>query len=388
MLWTTSKLRTLFNKLTNLSIDELSYLQLLLNVEGIGASRALILKAHYGRFEAVFNSHINNIGNVESIGLILANRIKAAGGQISEFKRKTETQLNIAEKLNASIITYFDNDYPSLLRNIYMPPIILFVKGSFLKEDENSVAIVGTRTPTQYGKNIAEKFTADLTANKITIISGLARGIDSAAHSTALKNGGRTIAVTGSGLDVIYPPENRRIYEEIAETGMIVSEFDFGTKPDAQNFPRRNRIISGLSLATLVVESDINGGAMQTANYAFDQDREVFAVPGNLNVKQSEGTNWLIQSGKAKLVKTAEDILLELKLKLVPEIGKNIPLPKPEMNLFEEKIYNVLAGEAKQIDEIASLSGLSTAECLVNLLSLEFKNAVRQLPGKKFEKIN
>lgn len=361
---------------------------MLLSTEGIGAARTLLLKNRYSSFKSVFNSHINALIDVEGINLLLANRIKNSLNRYGDMIKETDSLFRIAEKENASIITYFDDDYPSPLRNIYLPPIILFTKGKFLQNDENSVAIVGTRTPTQYGKTETEKFAQQLCAEGIVIVSGLARGIDSIAHSTAVKNGGRTIAVIGSGLDVIYPPENRRLFKEIEETGMIVSEFDFGTKPDAQNFPKRNRIISGLSLGTLVAESDINGGAMQTANYAFDQNREVFAIPGNLNIKQSEGTNWLIQSGKAKLVKNAQDILLELKLKLLPEIGKNIPKPKPEMNLFEEKIYNTLTGEAKHIDDIASLCGLSIPDCLVNLLSLEFKNAVRQLPGKKFELIN
>jgi DNA processing protein len=373
--------------LTKLTIDELSYLQLLLSIEGIGVARSLLLKNHFTDFQNVFSAHINSIQDIESISTVLANRIKNASSQIEEFKKLTESQFKIAERLNADIVTYFDDEYPEYLRNIYLPPLILFVKGKFSASDDNSIAIVGTRNPTQYGKTQAERFTTELVNNGIVVISGLARGIDSIAHSSTLKSGGRTIAVVGSGLDVIYPPENKRIFDEIPENGMIISEFDFGTKPDAQNFPRRNRIISGLSLGTLVVESDINGGAMQTANYAFDQNREVFAVPGNLNVKQSEGTNWLIQTGKAKLVKNPEDILIELKLKLVPEIGKNIPQPKPDLNLFEEKIYNTLTGEAKHIDEIAGLSGLSIPDCLVNLLSLEFKNVVRQLPGKKFERI-
>ena len=318
---------------------------------------------------------------------MLANRIKTGSLQVDEFIKRTEIQLNTAEKLQADIITYFDNDYPEPLRNIYLPPLLLFVKGKFAENDSASLAIVGTRNPTQYGRNQADRFANELACNNIVIVSGLARGVDSIAHSATLKQNGRTIAVIGSGLDVIYPPENKRLFEEITESGMIISEFDFGTKPDAPNFPRRNRIISGLSLGTLVIESDINGGAIQTANYAFDQNREVFAIPGNLAVKQSEGTNWLIQTGKAKLVKTPEDILIELKLKLLPSIGKNIPEPKPDMNLFEERIYDTLADNAKHIDEIANISGLSTSDCLVNLLSLEFKNAVRQLPGKKFERI-
>jgi DNA processing protein len=160
-----------------------------------------------------------------------------------------------------------------------------------------------------------------------------------------------------------------------------------GTKPDAQNFPKRNRIISGLSLGCLVIETAITGGAMQTAAFALDQNREVFAIPGNLGVRQSEGTNMLIQKGEAKLVRNAEDILVELELKLIPIIGKNIPKPTVELNLFEEKILNSLDGEPLQIDNISSITQLSTSECLVHLLSLEFKGLVKQMPGKIFSRI-
>lgn len=197
--------------------------------------------------------------------------------------------------------------------------------------------MVGTRQPTNYGKIQAERLAADLSNQNITIISGLARGIDSISHSAVLKNNGRTIAIVGSGLDVIYPPENKKLFEAISEQGAVISEFKLGTKPDAQNFPRRNRIISGMSLGCIVVETRIEGGAMQTAAFALDQDREVFAVPGNLGVKQSEGTNYLIQKGEAKLIRSAEDVLIELELKLKPVLGKNIPKQQIGLSLFEEK---------------------------------------------------
>jgi len=182
----------------------------------------------------------------------------------------------------------------------------------------------------------------------------MARGIDSVAHSAAIKNKGRTIAIIGSGLDIIYPPENRKLFEEISLNGCVISEFKLGTKPDAQNFPRRNRIISGMSLGCIVIETGINGGAMQTASFALDQNREVFSVPGNLGVRQSEGTNLLIQKGEAKLIRNSEDVLNELDLKLKPVIGKNIPKPQVEMNLFEEKILNALGSDPVQIDKFPS----------------------------------
>ena len=210
------------------------------------------------------------------------------------------------------------------------------------------------------------------------------RGIDSTAHFSALKNNGRTIAVIGSGLDIIYPAENKKLFNQIAENGVIISEFPLGTIPNAENFPKRNRIISGISLGTLVIETAITGGAMQTARLALDQNREVFAIPGNLGVRQSEGTNLLIQRGEAELIKNAEDILIELELKLKPILGKNIPKQQKDLTIFEEKIYNCLLNEPLHIDKIAEKTEQSTSDCLVHLLSLEFKGLVKQLPGKMF----
>lgn len=212
----------------------------------------------------------------------------------------------------------------------------------------------------------------------------MARGIDSIAHSSALKSKGRTIAVIGSGLDVIYPPENRKLFDKISENGAVISEFSLGTKPDAQNFPRRNGIISGLSLDVIVVETGATGGAMQTAAFALDQNREVFALSGNVGVKQSEGTNLLIQKSEAELLISAEDVITELELKLKPVLGKNIQKQHIVLTLFEEKIMNVMNSEPLHIDKISSLANLTTSDCLVNLLSLEFKGLIKQLPGKMF----
>ena len=188
-----------------------------------------------------------------------------------------------------------------------------------------SIAIVGTRQPTNYGKVQAERIASELALQGITVVSGMARGIDSIAHTRTVRDNGRTVAIIGSGLDVIYPPENRKLFQQIIENGMVISEYPLGTKPDAQNFPKRNRIISGLTLGTVVIETGVKGGAMQTASFALDQGKEVFAIPGNLGVRQSEGTNLLIQKGEAALIRSAEDILLELELKLQPVLGKNVP---------------------------------------------------------------
>ena len=370
--------------MSKLNIEDLARLDLLLTVDGIGPGKVRNLLSKFHSLENIFSANYSSLLTVDGISNNLAQRIHQGCKSLQHKITEIKIELEKLEKLNASIITVWDKEYPPILKKIYDPPLILYIKGNLEETDNFSIAIVGTRQPTNYGKMQAERFAADLSNQNITVISGMARGIDSISHSAALKNNGRTIAIIGSGLDVIYPPENRKLFEAISEQGAVISEFKLGTKPDAQNFPRRNRIISGMSLGCIVVETRIEGGAMQTASFALDQDREVFAVPGNLGIKQSEGTNYLIQKGEAKLIRSAEDVLIELELKLKPVLGKNIPKKQIGLNLFEEKILAVLNNEPIQIDKIATTTNLSTSDCLVHLLSLEFKGLVKQLPGKMF----
>jgi DNA processing protein len=370
--------------MSKLSFEQLTNLKLLLSVEGIGPGKIRNLLARFKTTGHVLSANYKSLTEVDGISTQLAKRIQIANNSRNEIEKQLSEELKILEKINGKIITVWDEVFPPLLKKIYDPPLLLYTKGNFSDGDNYSIAIVGTRQPTNYGKIQAERITSELASQGITIVSGLARGIDSIAHRSALKLKTRTIAVTGSGLDVIYPAENKKLYEEISESGLIITEYEPGTKPDAVNFPKRNRIISGLSLGCIVVETGIAGGAMQTASLALDQNREVFAVPGNLGIKQSEGTNLLIQKGEAKLIRFAEDVLLELELKLKPVIGKNIPKPEVELNLFEEKILAALKNDPLQIDLIASSTSMSTSDCLVHLLSLEFKGLVKQLPGKMF----
>lgn len=370
--------------MSKLSIEQLINLKLLLSVDGIGPGKLRSLLSKYKSTENILSAGYTSLITVEGINYNLAKRIITGKKNRENIQSLFLKEIEQLEKLNAKIITIWDHEYPSILKKIYDPPIIFYAKGDYKETDNYSIAIVGTRQPTYYGKLQAEKISSDLASQNITVVSGLARGIDSIAHKSALNKGGRTIAVVGSGLDVVYPPENKKLFDEISEKGMIISEYSLGTKPDAQNFPKRNRIISGLSLGCIIVETGIKGGAMQTASFALDQNREVFAIPGNLGVKQSEGTNILIQKGEAKLTQNAEDVLIELELKLKPLLGKKIPKPKMELNLFEEKIISSLDNKPMQIDKIASLTNLSTSDCLVHLLSLEFKGLVKQLPGKVF----
>jgi len=370
--------------LSKLNFEQLTNLKLLLSIDGIGPGKLKALLKKLKSLENILSSEMQQLINVEGINTNLAKRIQYANKNKNYISQELEKELEKAVKLEIDIITIWDKEYPALLKKIFDPPFLLYKKGKFNEKDNCSIAVVGTRLPTQYGKLQAEKITSELAEQQLTIISGLARGIDSIAHRVALNNKTRTIAVTGSGLDVIYPPENRSLFNEISENGVVISEFSLGTKPDAMNFPRRNRIISGLALGCIIVETGIPGGALQTASFALDQGREVFAIPGNLDVKQSEGTNSLIQKGEAKLIKNAEDVLVELELRLKPVIGKNIPKPKVELNLFEEKILEALKGNSLQIDKLALKVDMLTSDCLVHLLSLEFKGLVKQMPGKVF----
>lgn len=370
--------------MSKLNFEQLTDLFLLLSVDGIGPGKFRNLLAKFRSTKNILSADYQSLLNVDGISTNLAKRIRQASKERESIEKFTEKELKKLEKLGGTLFTIWDPEYPPILKKIYDPPILYYILGELKESDQYSIAVVGTRQPTNYGKVQAEKISMDLAKQGITIVSGMARGIDSIAHNSALKSGGRTIAVIGSGLDVIYPAENKKLFEKISENGAVISEFALGTKPDAQNFPRRNRIISGFSLGVIVIETGIQGGAMQTAALALDQNREVFALPGNVSVRQSEGTNLLIQKGEAKLITSADDVINELELKLKPVLGKNIPKQQIDLSLFEEKIMNVLNSEPLQIDRIASLANMTTSECLVNLLSLEFKGLVKQLPGKMF----
>jgi len=365
--------------------DEVIALLQLCEIEGLGVNKVRNLVNYFTSPLAVLNADYVELMEVEGINQTLAKRIVNENIN-KKFLKKSEYQIGLLEKHQAQIITFWDDEYPYYLRKIYDPPVFLFIKGEIKKEDENSIAVVGTRNPTHYGKKITEMITSELVDYHITIVSGLARGIDTIAHLTAIEKKGRTIAVLGCGLDIIYPAENKKLFSLIPQNGCIVTEYLFGTQPDAMNFPRRNRIISGLSLGSLIVETDITGGAMLTAKYALDQNREVFAVPGNVDTKQSRGTNRLIQSGEAKLVTNAEDIVLEFGEKFIRKDKKEKEFDLSTLNIFESKIYSAIDSEPVHIDLLAEKVQLTTSECLVHLLSLEFKGLIKSLPGKYFSK--
>ncbi|HEV8538201.1 MAG TPA: DNA-processing protein DprA [Bacteroidota bacterium] len=364
-------------------------LLVLSQVPGIGANRLRNLVSHFNGTSQVFKASAREMAGVEGVSKRLASTLARSfrNGGLDFAKRYAEQQLSRLNRIDAHIITFWDDDYPGQLKRIYDPPPLLFMKGEIRESDVYAVAIVGTRSPSDYGTALAEKFSQEFARLGITVVSGLARGVDTVAHASTLKHHGRTVAVIGSGLDVMYPRENKPLSDRIAQHGAVLSECEMGAKPDAVNFPRRNRLISGLSLGTLVVETDIDGGAMITANMALDQNREVFAVPGNITSRRSHGCNVLIREGKAKLVENCDDILVELSTKLKPLLSGRpgqVQKPLPNLTLFEKNLHDVLSENALHIDAIAERANVSTADALVNLLSLEFKGLVRQLPGKMF----
>lgn len=285
------------------------------------------------------------------------------------------------QRLGIRLLTLDDPDYPPPLRNIADPPPVLYLKGDLLATDELAVAIVGTRVPTVYGKQVAESFARGLADQGVTVVSGLARGIDSCAHRAALEAGGRTVAVLGSGLDIIYPGENRRLASEIAERGALVSEFPLGTKPDGVNFPRRNRIISGLSLASVVVEAKETSGALITAEFALEQGRDVFAVPGNIFSPTSHGPNRLISEG-AKPACSVQDILEELHLETAAE-QRDVRKAVPETET-EAEILCCLSHEPLHIDEIRRSVCLPMSVVSSALTMLELKGLARQTGGMNY----
>jgi DNA processing protein len=274
-----------------------------------------------------------------------------------------------------TVLTLRDPTYPPLLKEIYAPPPVLFLRGELLYEDRLALAVVGTRGATAYGKLVTERLVADLARHGVTIVSGLARGIDAAAHRAALQAGGRTVAVLGSGVDVIYPSEHRGLAAAILKAGALISEYLPGAKPERDNFPARNRLIAGLTIGTLIVEAGDVSGALITARMALEQNREVFAVPGNVTSQSSAGTNALIQRGEAKLVSRADDVLEELNPDLVVEQLELTEL-LPE-NETERALLQALSSEPVHVDDLARATTLPIATVTATLTMLELKGAVR-----------
>ena len=372
------------------AMNNLGYLYFLSSIKKLGSWRIRNILDHYDTPERFFAADERQYRNVEGIDFQITSSIAEAINRRKEIEDEFDKLIATLQKKGIKICSIFDDEYPENLKTISSSPVILYFKGRLSEDDRYSLGIVGTRVPTEYGKHTCEKLTNEVCALKIPVISGFARGIDTIAHKTALRYGNLTYAVFGCGVDVVYPAENRKLYDEIVENGAVISEFPPGTKPDKMNFPRRNRIISGISLGTVVIESSIGGGAVLTAEMALEQNKEVFAVPGYIHSRQSEGTNELIKKGQAKLITGVNDIVCELERKLSPLLSgqQTIPLQQDRVNITKEEryVFEVIRREPIHIDDISDLAGKPVQECLVHLLSLEFKFLVRQMPGKFFSR--
>jgi len=354
---------------------------LILNMtEDLGSVRTLALLRHFGSPDRIFNARANELTCVTGIGEKIAfNLTQAIKG--ADFKK----EMDLIRKHRIKVITFLDNDYPKNLKNIYDPPMVLYVKGNVLPQDDLAVAIVGSRLASFYGIQQAERFAFELASRGITIVSGLARGIDSSAHKGALKAKGRTLAILGSGLLNVYPEEHKALAEEISENGAVISEFPMATIPDRGNFPKRNRIVSGLSLGVVVVEAAKKSGALITSDIAMEEGRDVFAVPGKIDSITSKGTNKLIKQG-AKLTETVGDILEELGIEASGSTGRDRSILSSKLDKSETLVYNLLSSEPKHIDELSVESGVKITELSGILFNLEIKRFARQLPGKNFVK--
>jgi DNA processing protein len=360
---------------------------------GLGPTRIKRLIEQYGTAERVFHASLTEL---EATGMRAISAQSIATGKSLELAQQECAK---AVEARARIISLSDPEYPQRLKEIYDPPVILFVKGSIDVLVQPGIAMVGTRHPTPYGSGMAERLSTDLAARGLVIISGLARGIDTASHRGAVAAKGKTIAVLGTGIDVMYPKENTRLTEQIvALGGALITEFPVGTPPTPQNFPIRNRIISGMSAGVLVVEAAEYSGTRITSRLALEQNRDVYAVPGNVTNKNSWGPNTLIKQG-AKLVATWEDVWEELPANVQAALSSmQNESPEPETaSLFpdevksphEKKILNLLrADESTHIDQLVELleNEMSSSEIFAALFELELNGKIRQLPGKNFVK--
>ncbi|MFU8773263.1 MAG: DNA-processing protein DprA [Anaerolineales bacterium] len=344
-------------------------------VKGIGSVRFRGLLEYFGQADIAWNASTEALRQAGLSSKIVQNLVAVRSNiSLDSVWQRIQDQ-------GITTLTWEDENYPRRLMEIDQPPPVLFVRGEICAEDAWSVAVVGTRRVTAYGRQIAEDVAATLARNGVTVISGLARGVDAIAHLAALNAGGRTIAIMGSGIDRIYPPENRELAERIISKGALVSDYPPGTPPDASNFPPRNRIISGLSMAVVVVEAGNKSGALITAAFAADQGREVFAVPGNITAPQSQGTNRLIYNGARPLLDPRE-VLEALELTMVSQHQEaRVILPS---DALEAQLYAAIGNEPLHVDEIRAQTELPIEQVTSTLALMELKGMVRQVGGMQY----
>lgn len=372
-----------------LTDDYLGWLALALT-PGLGARSAGKLLREFGSPDAIFSA---------SLTALEAQRLPAAVAQALQSRQPLSAaakELANAQAIGCRLLTWDEPEYPARLREIYDPPPLLYIRGNVELLNRHMVSIVGARRPTPYGNQMAERLARDLSARGLVITSGLARGIDASAHKGALGTAhGATVGVLGCGIDIVYPKENKKIFEEIEQRGAIVSEFPLGTFPAPQNFPIRNRVIAGIGLGVVVVEGAQYSGSLITARLAMEFGREVFGVPGNATQPASFGPNQLIKQG-AKLVMSWEDVIEELPTAVRAELmpvetaspEERSALIERELTPTERPLYSLLSvDQARHVDELMENSGLTSSEVLAALFDLELKGVVRQLPGKQFVKV-
>ena len=359
-------------------------------VPGIGDALLCRLVQSFGGPGAVLRASLDELTQAGGISPALARAIRT--GPCAEDLRAIDRELTALGRMAVRVVTYLDPDYPARLKTIHDPPPLLSVSGTLSEADRHAVAIVGTRDATPAGRLVAERLSRGLAAAGLTVVSGLARGIDAVAHRSALEAGGRTIAVLGCGIDRTYPPEHLALRKKIEERGSVLSELPLGAYPHAYHFPKRNRIISGLSFGVVVVEAAPQSGSLITARLAAEQGRDVFAVPGSVQSEQSRGTNGLIKQG-AQLVESAEEILDALAPQFEPAFRAQmrdrhatltglVQSQSRALDGDEATLYAALPAEPVHIDELIAKTGLPAASVSGLLLSLELKGAIRQLPGR------
>ncbi|MFA5858264.1 MAG: DNA-processing protein DprA [Elusimicrobiota bacterium] len=375
-----------------MGLDDNKHACIMLNmIPDIGTTRIRRLHDFFnGNLQRVFKATTSELCNVEDIGKILAQRIASADLD------SVNTELKLAQALGVKIITVYDDEYPLMLRYISDPPTVMYIRGSIPAQNDIPVAVVGTRAPTSYGNMVAERLSTALAELGVTTVSGLARGIDTRVHCATLNAGGKTIAVLGNGLYHHYPPENKKLEDKIIESGALISEYPLKYPPDKSSFPRRNRLISGLCLGVVVIEAGLKSGALITARLASEQGKEVFAVPGNVFSKCSQGPHMLIKQG-AKLVESITDIideLMPLRERLAGLTAET--LRKNNQNVFciinnlaedEKLVYNILPVEPVALDSMIENTNFSVSHISQVLLQLEIKGLVKTLAGKMYLKV-
>jgi DNA processing protein len=352
-------------------------------IDGIGPIKVRAMIDALGSPEAVFGASVEQLTRVDGVGTLLAERIAAAPAQLD-----VRGEVRRAERLGMRIVTFPDADYPAPLREIHDPPLALYLRGTLSPRDRHAVAVVGSRRTTHYGRMVADRLAYQLAKVGFTVISGLARGVDTAAHEGALNAGGRTGAVIGSALDRLYPPENAALADRIAGQGFVMSEFHLGVEPGRTTFPMRNRIVSGLSQGVVVVEAGRGSGALITCNQAMEQGRLVFAVPGRIDSPASKGCHDLIKQG-ARLVDDVDDILDELQYLIPPETAANARMldNRPDVQLSEQEqaVVKALWAGPRDVDSLSRELGQSPANLGALLIGLEMKRVARMLPGRQVE---